>query len=96
MSIAVVIHIREDGLARGEIVGDVEVVDSGESRRVRGTADLLSTPGVSDLNVGPGEVLPNLAVVQLDTTGDAKNGDVTLFNSVGEVNSALDIEGWFQ
>jgi hypothetical protein len=59
-------------------------------------ADLLSTPGVSDLNVGPGEVLPNLAVVQLDTTGDAKNGDVTLFNSVGEVNSALDIEGWFQ
>jgi 2-haloacid dehalogenase len=42
MSIAVVIHIREDGLARGEIVGDVEVVDSGESRRVRGTADLLT------------------------------------------------------
>ena len=42
MSIAVVLHLREDGLWRGEIVGEVEVVDSGESRRVRGTADLLT------------------------------------------------------
>jgi 2-haloacid dehalogenase len=42
MSIAVVLHLREDGLSRGEIIGEVEVVDSGESRRVRGTADLLA------------------------------------------------------
>ncbi len=59
-------------------------------------ASLTHTPGVSDLNIGAGEVLPNLAVVQLDTTGDAKNGDVIIFNSVGDVNAALDIEGWFQ
>ena len=59
-------------------------------------ANLPSTPKVSDLNVGPGEVLPNLAVVQLDTTAGAKDGDVALFNDVGDVNAVIDIEGWFQ
>ncbi|MFZ0180685.1 MAG: carboxypeptidase-like regulatory domain-containing protein [Candidatus Dormiibacterota bacterium] len=51
---------------------------------------------VSDINLSAGEVLPNLAVVQVDTTGDARNGDVDLFNAAGVVNAAIDIEGWFQ
>ena len=51
---------------------------------------------VSDINLSAGEVLPNLAVVQVDTTGDARNGDVDLFNAAGIVNAAIDIEGWFQ
>ena len=59
-------------------------------------ANLTTTPGVSDLNVNPGEVLPNLAVVQIDTTGDAHDGDVDLFNAAGDVNAVIDIEGWFQ
>jgi hypothetical protein len=53
-------------------------------------------PLASDLNLSAGETLPNLAVVQLDTTTGAHNGDVSLFNSVGSVNAIVDIEGWFQ
>jgi hypothetical protein len=51
---------------------------------------------VSDINLRAGEVLPNLAVVQVDTSGDTGNGDVDLFNAAGRVNAAIDVEGWFQ
>jgi hypothetical protein len=45
--------------------------------------------------VAAGEVLANLVVVQLPTTGSV-TGDVTLFNGAGNTNAILDIEGWFQ
>ena len=51
---------------------------------------------VSDINLSAGEVVPNLAVVSVDTSGDARNGDVDLFNAAGKVNALLDVEGWFQ
>jgi hypothetical protein len=54
-------------------------------------------PNASDLNLNAGQVLPNLAVVQLDTIpADPHEGDVYLFNSVGSVNAIIDVEGWFQ
>lgn len=57
----------------------------------------LPLPIVSDVNVNASEVLPNLAVVQLDTIpADAHDGEVYLYNSVGSVNAILDLEGWFQ
>jgi IPT/TIG domain len=56
----------------------------------------LSRPTVSDLNLGAGAVLANLAVVKLDTAGDANQGDSDLYNSVGSVNVTIDLEGWFQ
>jgi IPT/TIG domain len=59
-------------------------------------ANLTRHPGVSDLNVNAGIVLPNLAVVALDTTADANAGDIFLYNSAGSVNAIIDIEGWFQ
>lgn len=59
-------------------------------------ANLLSVPTVSDLNLEAGAVLPNLAVVKLDTTMDANDGYVDLYNSAGSVNAIIDIEGWFQ
>jgi hypothetical protein len=59
-------------------------------------ADLVRRPTVSDLNVDGGVVLPNLAVVQLDTSGDAHDGDIYLYNSAGVANAIVDIEGWFQ
>ena len=53
--------------------------------------------GVSDLNLGAGAVLPNLAVVEVDTvTGDPHDGEVYLYNSVGSVNAIIDLEGWFE
>ena len=46
---------------------------------------------------GRGQVLPNLAVVELDTIpGDAHDGEVYLYNSAGSVNAIIDLEGWFQ
>jgi hypothetical protein len=59
-------------------------------------ANLPGRPQASDLNVNAGEVLPNLAVVQVDTTGDGNDGDVSLYNGAGSVNAIIDIEGWFQ
>jgi hypothetical protein len=59
-------------------------------------ANLPHRPGASDLNVNAGLTLPNLAVVQLDTTGDAHDGEIYLYNSAGSVNAIIDIEGWFQ
>ena len=53
-------------------------------------------PNASDLNVTAGETLPNLALVQLDTGGDSHDGSMSLYNSVGSVNAAIDLEGWFQ
>ena len=60
-------------------------------------ADLTSPPNVSDLNLGPGAVVPNLAVVEVDTIpADTHDGDVYLYNGAGSVNAIIDLEGWFQ
>jgi hypothetical protein len=59
-------------------------------------ANLTGPPHASDVNVNQNEILPNLAVVQIDTTGDAHDGDVGLFNAAGTVNALIDVEGWFQ
>jgi len=58
-------------------------------------ASLSKPPRASDINANASVVLPNLAVVQLDTT-DSRIGDVDLFNAAGSVNAVIDIEGWFQ
>jgi hypothetical protein len=60
-------------------------------------ANLPHPPNASDLNVEAGVVLPNLAVVQLDTLpADPHDGEVSLYNSAGSVNAVIDIEGWFE
>jgi len=51
----------------------------------------ITTPNASDINVVPGEVLPNLVVVGLNS-----GGDVDVFNGAGSVNVVIDVEGWFQ
>ncbi len=56
----------------------------------------LTGSSSSDINVNAGVTLPNLAVVAIDTTADAQDGDVYVYNKVGSVNVILDIEGWFQ
>jgi hypothetical protein len=55
----------------------------------------VAQPTASDLNVGPGQTIPNLVIVQLATTGgDA--GDVNLYNAAGSINAIVDVSGWFQ
>jgi IPT/TIG domain-containing protein len=59
-------------------------------------ANLSTTPLVSDINVNPTEVIPNLVVVQLDPNAGADDGHVDLYNAAGDVNAVIDVEGWFQ
>ena len=54
-----------------------------------------SRPQASDLNPTAGEVIANLAVVALATTGP-NDGNVALFNAVGNIDAVLDVAGWFQ
>jgi IPT/TIG domain len=59
-------------------------------------ANLTKAPLASDINLSPGQVLPNMVVVQLDTAAGANDGFMDLFNAAGSANAAIDIEGWFQ
>ncbi len=57
-------------------------------------ADVSPKPNASDLNVNPGVALPNLVAVGL--ASGAHVGDLNLFNAMGSINAALDVDGWFQ
>ena len=59
-------------------------------------SNLVSPPLASDVNLTAGAVLPNLTVVQLDTSGDGEVGDLDVYNGAGQTNLVIDVEGWFQ
>jgi outer membrane protein assembly factor BamB len=52
-------------------------------------------PRASDLNPSAGQVIANLAIVGIATTGN-EIGEVSLFNGVGNIDAILDVAGWFQ
>jgi hypothetical protein len=47
-------------------------------------------PGTSNVNFGPGQTVPNLALVGLGA-----NGDISLRNSAGASHVIVDLAGWF-
>jgi Phosphoesterase family/IPT/TIG domain len=60
-------------------------------------SDVATPPRASDLNPVAGQVIANLAVVGLATTGAGTvKGNVNLYNAVGDINAILDVCGWFQ
>jgi len=59
-------------------------------------SDDAHQPNASDLNPIAHDVIANLAVVGLAQTPGATQGDVDLYNSVGDINAILDVAGWFQ
>jgi len=54
-----------------------------------------SRPGTSDLNPSANDVIANLAIVQIATTGGLA-GDLSLYNAAGSINAIVDVAGWFQ
>ena len=54
-----------------------------------------AAPRSSDLNPSARQVIANLAIVGLSTSGST-NGDVSLYNAAGDINAVLDVAGWFQ
>jgi len=55
----------------------------------------VSLPNASDLNVNAQQNLPNLAIVQVPTSGTGA-GEIDLFNDLGTINAVVDVSGWFQ
>jgi hypothetical protein len=55
----------------------------------------VSLPNASDLNVNAQQNLPNLAIVQVPTSGTG-DGEIDLFNDLGTINAVVDVSGWFQ
>ena len=58
-------------------------------------SDVSHLPKASDLNPSAHDVIDNLAIVSLATSGPSA-GDVNLYNAVGVINATLDVAGWFQ
>jgi subtilisin family serine protease len=52
----------------------------------------VSRPVASNLNFGPGQIIPNLVFVKLSTDG---SGSVALYNDQGHVDVIFDVVGWF-
>jgi hypothetical protein len=50
----------------------------------------VTRPTASNVNLNAGTTLPNRVIVQVSPTGT-----VSLWNSVGSVNVAVDVDGWF-
>ena len=48
------------------------------------------SPLTSDLNLGTGQIIANLVIVQLGGT------NIDVYNDQGSINVALDVQGWFQ
>jgi hypothetical protein len=59
--------------------------------------DACDLPGVSNLNFGPGETIPNLAIVRLSTnTGCAVGpGRIDIYNAYGDTHIIVDVFGYF-
>ncbi len=53
-------------------------------------------PVASDLNPSAHDVIANLAIVGLGQAAGATQGDVYLYNGLGDINAILDVAGWFQ
>jgi hypothetical protein len=53
-------------------------------------------PHASDLNPSIGQVIANLAIVEISTTPGSTDGEVSLYNAAGDINAILDVAGWFQ
>jgi len=58
-------------------------------------ADGSPAPTASDVNVGAGQITPNLAIVQLATSG-INAGALDLYNNQGSIDAIVDVQGWFQ
>lgn len=58
-------------------------------------SDATSRPKSADLNPSAHDVIDNLAIASLATSGTS-SGDVNLYNYVGTINAILDVAGWFQ
>jgi hypothetical protein len=52
-------------------------------------------PVASDINAWAGQIIPNLTVVQLATSG-SHTGAFDLYNLYGTINAVVDVQGWFE
>ncbi|HXZ99210.1 MAG TPA: G1 family glutamic endopeptidase [Candidatus Binatia bacterium] len=77
------------------MIANVTAVDGSTATYLTLYPSDFMRPLASDLNVGPGQVVPNLAIVQLAAPGN-NGGEVDVFNAAGRIDVVIDLAGWFQ
>ncbi|MFI5287676.1 MAG: hypothetical protein ACHQ4F_15355, partial [Candidatus Dormibacteria bacterium] len=71
------------------------IVGTASTFLILSPSDTAHVPKASDLNTSANDVIDDLAIVGLATTGPS-SGDVNLYNALGAINATLDVDGWFQ
>jgi hypothetical protein len=72
------------------IVFNLTAIDPTAGTVLTAYAGGTTRPNVSNVNLGPGQVVPNRVIVPVSASGT-----VSLWNAVGSVNVAVDVNGWF-
>ncbi len=72
------------------VVANVTVVDTSAGSYLTAWPDLAPRPLASDLNWGPGEIVPNLVVTKLGS-----DGVLDLYNNLGSTDIIVDVGGWY-
>lgn len=88
------VHTSSDGIpATGvtAIVFNLTAIVPSKNTVLTAYPSNVTRPNASNVNLNAGTTLPNRVIVQVSPTGT-----VSLWNSVGSVNVAVDVDGWFQ
>lgn len=83
---------RADGVpaTATAIIANVTVVDSSAESFLRAWPSGEAEPGVSNLNFGAGQIIPNLVMLKVGT-----NGKISLSNAAGATHVVVDVVGYF-
>ena len=84
------------GAQPAAVVANLTGIDGTQSTYLELYPSDAPQPVASDLNPGAHDVIANLAIVGLGQTAGATQGDVYLYNGLGDINAILDVAGWFQ
>lgn len=72
------------------IIANVTVVGATQESFVRAWPTGEAEPGVSNLNFGAGQIIPNLVMIKIGT-----NGNIRLSNAAGSTHVVVDVVGYF-
>ena len=87
------VHTASDGIpATGvsAVVFNLTAIDPTQTTVLTAYPSDVGRPNVSNVNLKAGTAVPNRVIVRVSTTGL-----VSIWNGIGSVNVAVDVDGWF-